>query len=88
MAATPMQDPQQTGGGQPSPDAASASASQAPASPEQMQLAQVFQVLRRMAQSNPILSAGLSKAAQGVQEAQTALITQPQQQPATQNPAY
>lgn len=48
--------------------------SQAPANPAQIMLAQMFQVCRRLAQENPAMSAGLQKAAQGIQEAQTALL--------------
>jgi len=50
--------------------------SQAPANPAQVMLAQMFQVLKRLAQENPAMSAGLQKAAQGIQEAQTAVLTQ------------
>lgn len=89
MASSPMSDPQQQGGaGASGPPAAASAPSQAPASPEQMALAQMFQMCKRLSESNPVLSGGLQKAAAGIQEAQTAMVTQPQQQPATQNPAY
>lgn len=60
--------------------------SQAPANPQQVVLAQMFQVMKRLAMENPVLSAGLEKAAEGIQEAQTAMLTQapqagPEQQP-------
>jgi hypothetical protein len=37
-------------------------------------LAQMYQVIKQLAQTNPAMSAGLQKAAQGIQEAQTALL--------------
>lgn len=83
MASAATPDPTQ--GGAPAPDAG-ASQGQAPASPEQMMLAKLYQACKGLAQQNPILSAGLQKAAEGIQEAQTALVTQPQQQPASANP--
>jgi hypothetical protein len=52
-----------------------------------MMLAQMFQVARRIAQENPAVSAAMSKVTQGLQEAQTAMLTQqpggasPQQNP-------
>jgi hypothetical protein len=49
-------------------------------------LAQIYQLCKRLAQENPILSAGLQKAAQGIQEAQTAMVTQPQPSPTTSSP--
>jgi len=49
-------------------------------------LAQIYQVLRRLAQENPPMSAGLQKAAAGIQEAQTAMLTQPRPQPTEGNP--
>jgi hypothetical protein len=82
MASAPTPDPGQ--GGAPAPDAGAPS--QAPASPEQMMLAKLYQACKGLAQQNPILSSGLQKAAEGIQEAQTALVTQPQQQPPGQNP--
>jgi len=56
------------------PQAPPAPPSAAPASPAQMMLAQMFQVCKRLATENPAMSAGLQKAAQGIQEAQTALL--------------
>jgi len=85
MATAPQPDPTQ--GGAPGADSgAPAQGSQAPASPEQMMLAKLYQACKALAQQNPILSAGLQKAAQGIQEAQTAMVTQPQPQPAGSNP--
>jgi hypothetical protein len=53
-----------------------------------MMLAKLYQMCKQLAQSDPILSAGLSKAAEGIQEAQTAMVTQPQPQPTGANPPY
>lgn len=49
-------------------------------------LAQMYQVLKRLAQENPAMSAGLQKAAQGIQEAQTAMLTQSPQPAPEQSP--
>jgi hypothetical protein len=49
-------------------------------------LAQIFQVLKRLAAENPVLSAGLEKAGQGIQEAQTAMLTQAPSPGPEQNP--
>jgi hypothetical protein len=51
-----------------------------------MMLAKLYQACKALAQQNPVLSAGLSKAAEGIQEAQTAAVTQPGPQPASANP--
>lgn len=86
MATAPQPDPTQGGGapqGAPSPQP-----SQAPANPQQVMLAQMYQVCKRLAQENPAMSAGMEKAAQGIQEAQTALVSQPQPQPAGNTPPY
>lgn len=83
MAAAAQPDPTQGGG---APDSASAGASPAPANPKQVMLAQLYQMCKRLAQEDPVLSAGLQKAAQGIQEAQTAMVTQPQQQPTGASP--
>ena len=87
MAASPQSDPTQ-GGGAPETGGAPSAPSQAPANPKQIMLAQLYQMCKRLAQEDPVLSAGLQKAAQGIQEAQTAMVTQPQQQPSSQNPPY
>jgi len=81
MAAAPVN----PGGAAPAPDAGGAP-SQAPANPQQIMLAQMYQVVRRLAQENPIMSAGLQKAAEGIQEAQTAMLTQPRPQPTETTP--
>ena len=60
--------------------------SQAPASPAQMMLAQMFQVAKRMAQENPAMAAGMQKAAEGIQEAQTALLMQGPNPTPAENP--
>ena len=71
---------------QPSPGGPPGGGAQAPASPEQMMLAKLYQACKALAQQNPAMSAGLAKAAEGIQEAQTAAVTQPQQQPVGQTP--
>lgn len=94
MAATPMPDPSQQQqpqpGGQPDagapPDASAPS--QAPAPPELMALAKVSQLIKQMAQQFPAASAGLSKAASGINEAMSAIVSQPQQQGPAQSPPY
>jgi hypothetical protein len=84
MAAAAQPDPTQGG----APDSGASGASQAPANPKQMMLAQLYQMCKRLAQEDPVLSAGLQKAAQGIQEAQTAMVTQPQPQPTGATPPY
>jgi hypothetical protein len=51
-----------------------------------MMLSKLYQACQGLARQNPILSAGLTKAAEGIQEAQTALVSQPAPQPASSNP--
>lgn len=71
------------------PDQGAPQSLQAPADPTQIMLAQLFQACRKLAEQNPVLAGGLGKAAQGIQEAQTALITSPQSpQPTESNPPY
>ena len=70
----------------PGSEAQAAAPSQAPANPAQIMLAQMYQVLRRLAQENPVMSAGLQKAAQGIQEAQTSMLTQGPGPSPEQNP--
>ncbi len=60
--------------------------SAAPANPEQMMLAQMYQVCKKLAQSNPAMAAGMQKAAEGIQEAQTAMLTQGSGPSPEQNP--
>ena len=87
MASPAQPDPTQAGGA-PDTGAAPGGASQAPADPKQMMLAKLYQMCKQLAQSDPVLSAGLSKAAEGIQEAQTAMVTQPKPQPTGANPPY
>jgi len=84
MASPATPDPTQ--GGAPSPDSGGGAPSGAPASPEMMMLSKLYQACQGLARQNPILSAGLTKAAEGIQEAQTALVSQPTPQPASSNP--
>lgn len=96
MAAAPTPDPNAGGAPgqptpQPSPGADSgggASPSQAPASPEQIMLAKLYQACKALAQQNPVMAPGLSKAAEGIQEAQTAMVTQPKNESPQQSPPY
>jgi len=70
------------------PAAQGAPPSQAPANPAQVMLAQMYQVIRRLATENPAMSAGLEKAAQGIQEAQTAMLVQSPGPSPMQSPPY
>ena len=79
MAAAPMP--------QPGMGAPKAMGGDAPASPEQQQLAAIYQHLKQMASGNPLLAAGLEKAAAGIQEAQSSLVSQAPPSP-MQNPQY
>lgn len=74
----------------PPADAAASGAppSAAPANPAQIILAQMYQVCRRLAQENPAMSAGLQKAAMGIQEAQSAMLTQQPGAAPEQSPPY
>jgi len=95
MASAAQPDPT-AGGGAPDPGAAPGGASpgggappsQAPANPKQVMLAQMYQLCKRLSQEDPVLSAGLQKAAQGIQEAQTAMVTQPQPSSSGATPPY
>jgi hypothetical protein len=49
-------------------------------------LAQMFSVAQKLAQENPILSSGMAKVADGIQEAQTAMLTQAPQPGPEQSP--
>jgi len=51
-------------------------------------LAQLYQLCKRLSQEDPMLAPGLTKAAQGIQEAQTAMVSQPQQQPTGNTPPF
>ena len=90
MAASPTPDPQQAAGGAPDQGGAPGGAppSQAPANPKQIMLAQLYQLCKKLAQEDPTLAAGLAKAAQGIQEAQTALVTEAKPQSTESNPSY
>jgi hypothetical protein len=48
----------------------------------------MYEVAQKLAQENPVLSSGMSKVADGIQEAQTAMLTGAQQPPPEQNPPY
>jgi hypothetical protein len=85
MATNPV-GPQAAPGAAPAAAPGGTPPSGAPANPAQIMLAQIYQVLRRLAQENPPMSAGLQKAAAGIQEAQTAMLTQPRPQPTEGNP--
>jgi hypothetical protein len=87
MASTPVgPGPQESPGAAPSAAPGGTPPSQAPANPKQIMLAQIYQVLKRMSQEDPALAAGLQKAAAGIQEAQSAMLTQPRPQPTEGNP--
>ena len=59
---------------------------QAPPDQTQVMMAKIYQACKQLAQLNPVLAPGLSKAAEGIQEAQSALVSQPRQQPPQQTP--
>lgn len=82
----PPQGAPDQGGGGAAPQAAPPS--QAPASPLQMLLAKWFQTAKQMAASDPRLASGMEKIAQGIQEAQTALVSPPQPTPMGQQPQF
>ncbi len=89
--ATPDQQSQgggQQGQGQPGQAPSQGGSSQAPASPLQMLLARWFQTAKQMAASDPRLASAMEKVAQGIQEAQTALVSPPQPTPMGQQPQY
>lgn len=86
MATQPQPDPTQAGGAPDAGAAPGAAPSQAPAQPELIALSRVVMVLKQLAQQNPVLSAGLTKAVQGINEAQSAMVSQPQPQSAQSNP--
>lgn len=96
MAAPGTPDPGQGAGPgagpQPTPSPAGPEAggapSQAPASQEQIMLAKLYQACKALAQQSPVMAPGLSKAAEGIQEAQTALVSQPKNEAPQQSPPY
>jgi hypothetical protein len=51
-------------------------------------LAQLYMLCKKMAQEDPTLSAGMQKAAEGIQEAQAAMVSQPQPTPQASQPQY
>jgi len=64
-------------------------ASQAPAPPELMFLAKIQQALTQFSQQYPTASSGLAKAAQGLNEAMSAItVASPQQQTPQMSPPY
>lgn len=80
--------PPPSGAPAPSPGAGGQPPSAAPANPQQQILAQMFEVAKKLAQENPVLSSGMAKVAEGIQEAQTAMLTNAPQTPPEQNPPY
>ena len=80
--------PPPTGGPAPQPGGDGQLPSAAPANPQQQLLAQMYEVAKKLAQENPVLSSGMSKVAEGIQEAQTAMLTPAPQTPPEQNPPY
>lgn len=89
MATAPTPDPSQGGGApQGAPDPSQGGTpSQAPAPPEMIMLSKISQALQQLAQSKPEAAAGIQKAVQGINEAQSALVSGPQQQQ-QQSPPY
>ena len=85
MATSPMPNQQPQGAGA-SPQGASSAPSQAPASQMQMLFARWYQTAQEIAQQNPVIASGMAKVAEGIQEAQRALVSQPQQTPVSQQP--
>ena len=53
----------------------------------QQLFAQWYQASKQIASSDPRLSSGMEKVAQGIQEAQAALVTPPQPTPTAQQPS-
>jgi hypothetical protein len=94
MAAAPTPDPTQAAGGAPAPDQGQGGApgatppSQAPAPPEMVAMSRVIMVLKQLSQQNPVLATGMQKAIQGINEAQSALVSQPQPQSNQSSPPY
>lgn len=86
--ASPAQPDPQAGGTPQGAAPGGAPPSQAPAPPELMMLSKVTMLLKQLAQSRPELSAGLTKALQGINEAQSAMVTQAPAQPSTSNPQF
>jgi hypothetical protein len=90
---TPMPDPSasspQGGAGAPPPQSGPPQGGGGgQASQLQSLLAQWYQVSKQIAASDPRLASGMEKVAQGIQEAQTALVSPPQPTPIAQQPSY
>jgi len=93
MATNSMPMPSQGGspqaGGPPSPPPQGGSQQGGgQADPMQQLLAQWYQVSKQMAASDPRVASGMEKVAQGIQEAQAALVMPPQPTPTAQQPSY
>lgn len=58
----------------------------APAPPELIMLSKISMALQQLAQSRPEAAGGIQKAIQGINEAQSALVTGPQSQPMQATP--
>jgi hypothetical protein len=48
----------------------------------------MYEVAKKLAQENPVISSGMAKVAEGIQEAQTAMLTNAPQATPDQNPPY
>ncbi len=92
MAASPIPDPSQQAQPQPSPtpDAQGGAPGGAAGGPppELQTLGQLLTICRQVAQQYPSTSDGLAKAIAGINEAASAVMTQPQQQAPSQSPPY
>lgn len=91
MAAAPTPDPSQQqqpqpGGPQAGGGAPDAGGQQQGPPPELQMLGQLLQACKQLAQQVPATSAGLAKAISGINEAASAVMTQPQQQGPQQSP--
>jgi len=82
-AGGPPSPPPQGGGQQPPSQGGGGQANQL-----QTLLAQWFQVSKQIASSDPRLASGMEKVAQGIQEAQAALVTPQQSNSLGQQPSY
>jgi hypothetical protein len=96
MATSGMPQPDQDQGGSPqggppspSPQGGGALPQQGGGQANELQtlLARWFQTSKQMAASDPRLASGMEKVAQGIQEAQAALVTPPQPTPTSQQPS-
>ena len=100
MATAGMPSPDQSGGAPPQPGAGAPPPpppqgggqqppSQGGGQANQLQqlFAQWYQASKQIASSDPRLASGMEKVAQGIQEAQAALVTPPQPTPMSQQPS-